>query len=126
PVAVGASQLVLFPNPALGGQPALGRVTLPQPAGAGGEIVPLASTNPAAAAVPATVMVPAGASSATFVITTLSVTVPTPVLISTSGNFGAASAVLQVLPLPAPPAAAGPNLLVNGSFEQPPVPAGQA
>jgi Protein of unknown function (DUF642)/Lectin C-type domain len=126
PITVGASQLVLFPNPALGGQPALGRVTLPQPAVAGGEVVPLASNNPAAATVPATVLVPAGASSATFVITTLSVTAPTPVLISTGGNFGLASVVLQVLPLPTPPAATGPNLLVNGSFEQPPVPAGQA
>jgi hypothetical protein len=126
PSSVGGSQLVLFPNPALGSQPALGRVTLPQPAGAAGEIVTLTSSNPAAAAVPATVMVPAGASSATFVITTLSVTAPTPVVISAGCNFGSASAILQVLPLPTATAAAGPNLLVNGSFEQPLVPAGQA
>jgi hypothetical protein len=101
-------------------------VTLPQAAGAAGEVVPLVSDNPAAATVPATVLVPAGTSSATFVITTLAVTAPTPVLISSGGNFGPAAVVLQVLPLPVPPAATGPNLLVNGSFEQPPVPAGQA
>jgi hypothetical protein len=97
-------------------------VTLPQAAGVGGELVPLASNYPAAA-VPATVVVPAGASSATFVITMLSVPVPAPVLISTGAKFGAALVVLRVLPLPA---ATGANLLVNGSFEQPPVPAGQA
>ena len=78
------------------------------------------------AAVPATIGVPAGASSTTFVITTLAVTAPTPVVISAGGNFGSASAILQVLPLPTAAAAAGPNLLVNGSFEQPPLPAGQA
>jgi hypothetical protein len=42
-------------NPALGTQPALGRVTLPQPAGTAGETVTLTSSNPAVAAVPATV-----------------------------------------------------------------------
>jgi hypothetical protein len=126
PDSVGGSQLVLFPNPALGTQPALGRVTLPQPAGTAGEIVTLTSSSPAAAAVPATIGVPAGASSTTFVITTFSVTAPTPVVITAGGNFGSAAAILQVLPLPTGAAAAGPNLLVNGSFEQPVVPAGQA
>jgi hypothetical protein len=126
PGSVGGSQLVLFPNPALGTQPALGRVMLPQPAGSAGETVTLTSSNPAVAAVPATVGVPAGASSTTFAITTLSVTAPAPVVISAGGNFGSASALLQVLPLPTAAPAAGPNLLVNGSFEQPPLPTGQA
>jgi hypothetical protein len=98
----------------------------PQAAGAQGEIVTLTASDPAAATVPAKIGVPAGASGATFVITTLSVTAPTPVVISAGSSFGTASAILQVLPLPTAIPAAGPNLLVNGSFETPLVPAGQA
>jgi hypothetical protein len=104
PGAASAAGLALFPNPALGGQPALGQVTLARPAGAGGEVLILASSNPAAAVVPATVTVPAGASSVTFVITTLPVYAPTPVTIAAACAFGPVTAVLTVLPLPAPPA----------------------
>src|SRR5439155_3416216 len=127
PSPAGSGQLILFPNPVLGGQPALGQVTLARPAGIGGEIITLTSSNPAAAVVPATVTVPAGAISATFVITTLPVTAPAAVVISAGCNFGSAAATLQVLPLPGPPppAPTALNLLVNGSFEAPVVPDGQ-
>jgi hypothetical protein len=103
PSAANTAALVLFPNPALGGQPALGQLILAQPAGAGGEVLTLASSNPAAAVVPASVTVPAGASSVTFVITTLPVSAATPVTITAACAFGPTTATLQVLPLPAPP-----------------------
>jgi hypothetical protein len=76
--------------------------------------------------VPASVTVPGGASSATFVITTLPVAAPTSVQIAAACAFGPTTATLQVLPLPASPAPAGGNLLTNGSFEQPHVPDGNA
>src|SRR5205807_9666650 len=72
PVPASSTQLVLLPNPALGGQPALGQVVLSQPVGPGGVVVTLSSSSPAVV-VPAMVTVPAGASSATCVIITLPV-----------------------------------------------------
>src|SRR5438128_7165567 len=39
PAPMNSAQLLLFPNPALGGEPALGQVVLAQPAGAGGETI---------------------------------------------------------------------------------------
>lgn len=55
-----------------------GTVTLTAPPRAGGELVGLESSNPAAATVPATVLVPAGQSSASFTVT------PTPSLGATA------------------------------------------
>jgi hypothetical protein len=54
----------------VGGQAATGKVTLPQAAPAGGALVALSSNQPGAASVPASVQVPAGATSANFGITT--------------------------------------------------------
>src|SRR5437762_1741577 len=88
--------LTQLPNTALGAMPALGQLSSTQPAGPGGEVLSLTSSNPAAAVVPATVTVPAGASSATFVITTLPVAAPTPVQITAACSFGPQSATLQV------------------------------
>jgi hypothetical protein len=116
--AAGSAQLVLYPNPALGGQPALGQLTFAPAAGAGGMVVYLTSSSPAAAAVPATLTVPPGASNATFAITTYAVIAPTVAAITSNSSAGSATASLQVLPVP-PPRAASTNLLVNGSFEQP-------
>ncbi|WP_309678930.1 hypothetical protein [Polaromonas sp.] len=53
-----------------GGTPATGTVTLPSAAPAGGISVSLTSNLPGAATVPASVLVPAGASSASFTVTT--------------------------------------------------------
>ena len=53
-----------------GGTGATGSVALTAPAPAGGVVVGLASSNPSLATVPASVTVPAGASSATFAIGT--------------------------------------------------------
>lgn len=126
PAPATSAQLVLFPNPALGGQPALGQVVLSQPAAAGGVVVALTSSNPAAAAVPSGVTVPAGSVTATFLITTFPVAAPTPVSIMAGCSFGSATAILQLLPIAGSPSPGGANLLVNGGFELPVVPAGRA
>lgn len=74
--AAALSQIVVTPANVTGGTPASGTVTLTGNAPAGGAIVTLASAK-AAATVPANVTVTAGASTATFTITT------TPVAVST-------------------------------------------
>jgi len=54
----------------VGGTSTTGRATLTAPAGSGGAVVTLRSSNPTLVGVPASVVVPAGASSATFTVTT--------------------------------------------------------
>src|SRR5207302_1346942 len=62
PTPIGTGPLLsIQPNPVVGGQPASGQVILAQPAGLGGVILTLTSSNPAAAVVPASVTVPTGA-----------------------------------------------------------------
>ena len=68
PPSLGA--LTLQPASVVGGQGSIGSVALTAPAPAGGVVVGLASSNPSLATVPASVTVPAGASSATFAIGT--------------------------------------------------------
>src|SRR3989441_7543226 len=63
------SSVTLNPTSVVGGNPSTGTVTLTAPASAGGAVVTLVSTG-AVASVPASVTVPAGATSATFTITT--------------------------------------------------------
>ncbi|HYH46713.1 MAG TPA: hypothetical protein VEG34_13595, partial [Thermoanaerobaculia bacterium] len=79
------ASVALAPNSVLGTQPATGTVTLtaPVPAAiAAGLRVGLASGNAGVAAVPSSLVVPAGQSSATFQVTTQAVPVSTPVYIS--------------------------------------------
>ena len=78
-----------------------GTVTLNGPAPSGGALVSLSSNNPAAS-VPANGMtIPAGATSATFAISTSAVATSTPVTISASYGGGSVSATLTVLaPVP--------------------------
>src|SRR5688572_9632869 len=73
------------PTSVVGGNSLQGTVTLTGAAPAGGAVVTL-SDNSEAAMVPASVTVPAGATSATFEITTPAVTASTPVTIT--GTFG--------------------------------------
>ena len=58
------------PSTVTGGQPSTGTVTLSRAAPTGGSVVALASSNTAAATVPASITVPAGATSGTFIATT--------------------------------------------------------
>ncbi len=74
------------PTSVPGGTPATGTVTLGSPAPAGGVAVSLSSTLPGSASVPATVTVPAGATSASFTVTTFPVGITTAQLTATLGE----------------------------------------
>jgi RHS repeat-associated protein len=69
-----------------GAQQATGTLTLSANAPTGGATVALSSSDTSVATVPATVVVPAGTNSASFTITTVTVTSNTPVTIS--GSYG--------------------------------------
>jgi photosystem II stability/assembly factor-like uncharacterized protein len=92
------SSVTLTPMRLTGGAAASGTVTLTGSAPAGGVVVTVSSSNPAAAAVPASVIVPAGASSANFTVSTSPVSVATAVTISATGGGATASAELTVTP----------------------------
>lgn len=91
------STLTLNPSKLNGGATSTGTITLSGTAPAGGFTVALSSSNSALAAVPANVVVPAGASSANFNIATSPVGTNT--FVTISGALGGAnrSAVLNLL-----------------------------
>src|SRR5688500_10754307 len=95
--------IALNPASVIGGNTSEGTASLTSAAPSGGAVVTLSSSNTSAATVPASVTVPAGAFSATFTVSTASVTASTSLTIS--GAFGgtARSATLTVTPPPAPP-----------------------
>jgi hypothetical protein len=72
----------LNPPTVVGGQFSTGTVSLSGAAFAGGAVVTLASSNTAAATVPASVLVPAGSTSATFQVTTQPVATTTQAVIT--------------------------------------------
>jgi hypothetical protein len=76
------SSISLNPDSITGGQTAAGTVTISEPAGSGGIVVKLASSNTSAATVPASVTISQGAASATFTVTALDVTKAVSVTIS--------------------------------------------
>lgn len=79
--------LTILPAMLTGGTPATGTVTVSPPAPAGGTVVGLMSSHAAAARVPASVLVPAGAQSVTFPISTSPVPTETDVrIVATSGT----------------------------------------
>ena len=89
--------LSLSPTSVPGGTPSTGTVHLWATAPAGGATITLSSSNPAVAALLASVTVPAGATDANFTVSTTSVTTSTAVMIS-ADNFWA---MLTVIPAPA-------------------------
>ena len=91
------STLTLSPASVKGGTPSTGTVTLNGPAPAAGAVVTLSSSRTSVATVPANVTVLAGATTATFTITTFSVTSSTAVTISAT-NGTTASSTLTVTP----------------------------
>jgi len=95
--------IALNPASVTGGNTSQGTASLTSAAPPGGAVVALSSSNTNAATVPASVTVPAGAFSATFAVSTLSVTASTSLTIS--GAFGGStrSATLAVTPPPPPP-----------------------
>ena len=72
------ASLTVNPSSVVGGSPSTGTVTLTGPAPAGGALVSLSSSNTSAATVPASVTVAAGATSATFAVTTSRCPAPRP------------------------------------------------
>jgi len=81
------SSVSVSPSDVVGGDPVTGRLTLTAPAAAGGFAAALSSDDPSAATVPASVVVPAGATSTTFPVTTN--VVPNPrssVIVATAGS----------------------------------------
>jgi hypothetical protein len=91
--------VTLNPATVMGGAPSTGTVTLNSPAPPGGAVVMLSSNNTAAATVPASVAVPAGATTAMFAVTTIPGTAQVTPTITASYN-GSASAQLTVNPPP--------------------------
>jgi hypothetical protein len=97
--------VTLQPGRVTGGVAAVGTVTLRDPAPAGGAVVTLTSSAAASAAVPATVTVPAGATSATFAVRTSAVTLPVNAIVIASYGGTRHAATLAVLPVPRDPEA---------------------
>jgi hypothetical protein len=101
PAPTSLSSLSLNPTSVTGGSSSTGTVTLSGPAPAGGAQVTLSSSNTTAARVPSGVTVAAGATSATFVVSTSAVTASTTVTIS--GSYGGATRSASLTVTPAPP-----------------------
>jgi len=101
PPALTLSSVTLNPTTVVGGNSSTGTVTLSGPAPTGGITVTLSSNN-TAAQVPASVVVPAAATSATFTVTTSVVSSSTPVTITATFG-GSRTAALTVNPVPTAP-----------------------
>ncbi len=111
------SSLTLSPTNVLGGVSAQGTVTLPIAAGGQGALVQLSSNNPSFASVPANVTVAAGATTATFPISTT--TASSPIAVAISATYGTtATATLTVSPLALNAVSLNPSSLVGGSTSQ--------
>src|SRR5713226_3648019 len=112
------SSLTLDPPNVTGGTPSTGTVTLDRPASSAGALVSLSSSN-TAASVPANgVTVPAGATSATFTVTTSAVATSTAVTISASYRNGTQTAALTVVP-PVPSSLSLSPASVTGATSSP-------
>ena len=101
--------LTLNPATVTSGTPSTGTVTLNAAAPSGGTVVTLTSSNTAAATVPASVTVSAGSTSATFTVTTLTVTTSTTVNVTASYSGSSQSATLTEM-------ASGTQVLFSDTF----------
>ena len=109
------SSVSLDPSAVLGGSGnSTGTVTLNANAPTGGATVTLTSSNAGAATVPATVLVPAGASSATFTVTSLVVSTATNVTIGGAFNASSASGTLMVNPFAVNSVTLSPSSVIGG------------
>jgi hypothetical protein len=94
----------LTPEAVIGGGTILGRLHIQNVAPAGGQVYTLTSSAPSAASVPSSVTIPAGASSATFTVTTHAVAASTPVQLTVWSEGNGDHPVLWVDPgTPSPP-----------------------
>ncbi len=92
--------LTLTPNPVVGGLAVTGTVTLANPAPTGGATVTLTSSDATVAPVPASVVIAAGQTSATFTFTTGVTTTGTTVTVTASYQGSSLGAGLVVQPSP--------------------------
>ncbi|MBB6054097.1 choice-of-anchor A family protein [Armatimonas rosea] len=108
--------LTLNPTSVDGGQSSTGTVTISDPAPVGGLSIGLTSSN-AAATTPASVTIPAGATSADFTVATSVVTAETMATITGTLNGDSASAILTIRYIPPTPKltlTVSPNQLLGG------------
>jgi hypothetical protein len=113
---IAASAVSMNPNPAPGGSPVTGTVTLEEPAAPGAVVVQLSSSNPALANPTVTsVTVPQGATTATFTITTALVSDVTPVSITATTAGKSYSGTLNLRPIAASAVSMNPNPAPGGS-----------
>ena len=106
----------LTPEAVIGGVTIQGSLHILNAAPAGGQVYTLTSSNPSAASVPPSVTIPAGASSATFTVTTHAVTVSTPVQLTVWSEGNGDHPVLWVDPgTPPAPTATLTSLTLNPS-----------
>ena len=98
PAPASLSAVSVIPDSVLGGISSAGTVTLTRAAPIGGLVVSLTSSLPAVAAVPASVTIAAGATSAGFVVTTTVATVSTNVTLTATLAGVVRTAALNVHP----------------------------
>jgi hypothetical protein len=98
----GPLSVTLNPTSVNGGTTSQGTITLSSAAPSGGTVVNLSSSNTAVATVPTSVTVQAGATSATFTVSTSNVSFQTLVTITASSGRATESATLKVNPAPSP------------------------
>ncbi|HEY7388336.1 MAG TPA: SBBP repeat-containing protein, partial [Bryobacteraceae bacterium] len=108
------ASITLNPVVLTGGAGSIGTVTLSSAAPAGGALVALTSANTNAASVPASVTVTAGATSATFALTTKAVKTVTSVNITATSNGAARIVTLTVNP-PLASATVNPASVTGGT-----------
>ena len=123
--AASLAGIALNPASVVGGGTSQGTASLTSAAPSGGAVVTLSSSNTSAATVPASVTVPAGAFSATFTVSTVSVAASTSLTISGALGGATRSATLTVTPPPAPPppaslasVAVSPTSVTGGASSQ--------
>ena len=100
PTAVALASVVLSSSSVLGGTTVTGVLTLTGTAPVGGVVVTLASSS-AAAAVPASVTIPAGSNNLSFTITTTSVAASTTITATYAGTSQTATLTTTVVTVPA-------------------------
>ena len=106
--------LVLVPTSVVGGNNSTGTITLSGAAGPGGLVVSLTSSNPAAT-VPGTVSVAAGATSATFSISTIGVSSLSTSKISATANGQSMNATLTMTVASLVSVTLNPSSVVGGT-----------
>jgi hypothetical protein len=93
---VSLTSVSLNPTTVAGGHKSTGTVTLSGPAPAGGVTISLTSNNTFIGTVPASVVVPAGSTTATFAVSTRSFLITWQVVITASYNGTSKTATLTV------------------------------